>query len=319
MITDRPVYAIVLAGGEGTRLRSLTTNGLGEPVPKQFCSFGGSGSLLAAARDRAAGIAGHGRVVVVVSRAHRTWWEGELADLPGENLVVQPRGRGTAAGLLLPLLDLLRREPHARVVVIPSDHWVEDEVALGSAFRAALSETSRGPRRVALLGITPDAPETDYGWILPQPSPRHGSAGVAAFVEKPERTVAAKLMERGALWNSFLMAGAGSAFLALFQDALPGFLKRFQRCLDEDGWADGSLEELYDEIPALDFSRDVLERVTPALGVVPVPACGWTDLGTPERARRCLVRTGRGTRRRTGPTPDIATNLVAQELIGSRT
>src|SRR5574341_1084165 len=95
-------WAIVLAAGDGTRLRELTGD-----VPKQFCRLAGERSLLALALARAGRVAARERTLVVVAERHRRWWAGELAGHPAENVLVQPENRGTAAGILLPLLAAL--------------------------------------------------------------------------------------------------------------------------------------------------------------------------------------------------------------------
>src|SRR6187549_3062564 len=98
----RSRWSVVLAGGRGTRLASLTTVA-GETVPKQYCSLAGGPSMLRRAIWRAEAIAGRDRVLVVVTAAQRRWWESELRDVAPCNVLVQPVDRGTAAGVLLPL------------------------------------------------------------------------------------------------------------------------------------------------------------------------------------------------------------------------
>ena len=99
---------IVLAAGDGTRLQELTTRN-GIATPKQYCSLRGGGSLLGDALARAARCVPRKRVLVVVAEEHRRFWERELVDFPAENVVVQPRNRGTAAGILLPLMRVLEQ------------------------------------------------------------------------------------------------------------------------------------------------------------------------------------------------------------------
>ena len=115
-------WALILAAGQGTRLSSLTTTKEGFAVPKQFCSLCGGASLLEETLSRAETVATRSHIVTVVAAEHRRWWEPTLWTLPGENIVVQPQNKGTATGLLLPLLHILRRDPNATVAVLPSDH-----------------------------------------------------------------------------------------------------------------------------------------------------------------------------------------------------
>jgi mannose-1-phosphate guanylyltransferase len=227
------------------------------------------------------------QIHVVVSEAHRRWWRDELADLPAGNVLVQPANRGTAAAILAGALEIARRAPAARAVVLPSDHHVGDEAVLRSAFRAALAAVEREPGKIALLGVTPDAPDTQYGWILPRPEAHAGLRAIEVFIEKPPLERARELLERGGLWSSFLFACRVSALLDAFERAQPELVRAF---LAESSTlrAGADWSDLYASVPVRDFSRDVLERVSDRLGAVAVPPCGWSDLGTPERVARVI-------------------------------
>ena len=109
------LYTIILAAGEGTRVRSLTKNADGVCVPKQFSVVDGHRTMLHSTLGRATRLVPNDRVVVVVAEEHRRWWRQDLAELPPENIVVQPLNRGTAIGLLLPFLKVLQRDPLAQV------------------------------------------------------------------------------------------------------------------------------------------------------------------------------------------------------------
>jgi mannose-1-phosphate guanylyltransferase len=283
---DPHTWAIVLAGGAGTRLRELTTDARGTAVPKQYCSLRGGRSLLADALERAARVATEARTLVVVTEEHAAWWKPELAKLSRENVLVQPFGRGTAAGILLPALTLYQRDRHARVAVMPSDHFVREEWVLERALRGAFDAVARDPRSVLLLGITPDAAEPDYGWIVPELDARPVKR-VARFVEKPAPELAESLRRQGGVWNSFLFAARVDALLGLFATRTPALLDSFRATLTA-GAARADLETLYAGLSELDFSRAVLQGSEPALRLQTVPECGWTDLGTPARVRECL-------------------------------
>ncbi len=99
--------------------------------------------------------------------------------------------------------------------------------------------------------------------------------------------MARDLRERGALVNAFTMLGDASALLRLYEETLPELLGMFLHTLREGAAPDG-LEELYARIPTADFSRDVLERSIHGVSVLPVPECGWSDLGTPARIQMFL-------------------------------
>jgi mannose-1-phosphate guanylyltransferase len=281
-------WSIVLAAGEGSRLRELTTRG-GVPTPKQFCSLRGGRTLLGDAIARAARIVPRKRIVVVVAAEHRSFWAQELAGIPAENVIVQPRNRGTAAGILLPLLTVMERDPGARVAVLPSDHFVQMEYVIDAALRLALESLDDFGDGLTLLGITPDAAETAYGWIVPARS-QDLLRPIERFVEKPDACLATELFASGGVWNSFLFAAWGANLLAAFAERLPGMLARFRAAFE--GGLQGRQERLvalYEQLEQRDFSRDVLQGSEGRLRLEVVPPCGWTDLGTPERVERCVA------------------------------
>lgn len=315
-------WALVLAAGEGSRLASFTTGLDGRCTPKQFCSLNGGRSLLGDALARAARLVPRERILVVVARQHAELWRHELAGHPAHNVIVQPENRGTAAGILLPLVVLRARDPQAAVYVVPSDHFVADEVRLAAAARAALGELRAGRHALTLLGIEPDAPETGYGWILPGPA-AGATRRVERFIEKPERAAARLLLDEGALWNSFLLLARVDGLLALAERRLPGLAFALHASLVAGGDA---LELLYADLPTRDVSRDVLQGSEDELRVSAVPHCGWSDLGTPERVLACLEALearaamrgarARGSRQRAGaarrarPAPRAALDLA---------
>jgi len=140
MSETRQFWALILAAGDGSRLRALTTRPCGTSVPKQFCSLRGGRSLLEDAVDRARGVVDPERICTIVAHQHRQWWSGidALAPLAADNIVVQPRNRGTAIGLLYALMHILARDPDARVLVLPADHYVREEATLRHSLRAAM-------------------------------------------------------------------------------------------------------------------------------------------------------------------------------------
>jgi mannose-1-phosphate guanylyltransferase len=284
-------WAIVLAAGEGTRLRELTTRS-GIATPKQFCSLRGGRSLLGDALERAARIVPRKRVLVIVAEEHRRHWEHEVGGLTAENVIVQPRNKGTAAGILLPVLSVLERDPGARIAFLPSDHFVAREPVIEASLRLALDSLEELGTELTLLGITPDAPETGYGWIVPAASDRL-LRPVERFVEKPAESTATELFAAGALWNSFLFAVKGATLVRLFEERLPGLAASLRRVFTLDASArTAELEAVYATLDTHDFSRDVLQTNGSRLRLEIVPPCGWTDLGTPARVEACLAALG---------------------------
>ena len=293
MHRDERIWVLILAAGEGSRLRSLTTTASGTSIPKQFCSLYGGPSLLQEALSRARSVTVDEQVCAVVAAQHRPWWQPQLADLDTANVIVQPQNRGTANGILLPLLRLLESDRGARILLVPSDHHVRDEAVLARAMRDALQRLRPHSEATLLLGFEPDEPDPQLGYIVPGEPDDHGVRPVARFVEKPSKALAQALIGLGALWNGFIVASTVHGLLGLFSRSRPRVVHAMRQAIRRDLQSPGqecAVAALYEELPTLDFSRDVLADQASSLRVLRVPACGWTDLGTPERVAVALRR-----------------------------
>lgn len=285
------VWALVLAAGDGRRLRGLTTAPNGLAIPKQFCSLERGPSLLREAVARAAAVAAPERICAVVAGQHRHWWAGQLADLEPANVIVQPQNRGTAIGMLLPLISLLERDPQARIVVLPSDHHVRNEDRLARALRYAAAPPQREWAQILLLGLEPTAADSQLGYIVPYRLAGRAHHAVERFVEKPDTARAQRLLEQGALWNTFIIAADGQSLLKLFERRCPDIVTAMRDAVRGEPGEDScgaALARLYETLPDIDFSRSILQGQEQHLRVLPIPDCGWSDLGTPERVVEAL-------------------------------
>lgn len=282
-------WIMILAGGDGRRLASLTRDASGRAVPKQFWDFSGNGSPFAHALQRARALVPADRVIVVVQETHRLWWEPELAGNPGVHVVSQSANRGTGIAVLEALLVALRRDRDPHFVVLPSDQEVDDEPLWHDSLRRIQDGARDWPEHVVLLAAEAQG-DADFGWIVGGVESRDGTRSVVAFHEKPSDSAAAELAVRGALCSTFTFAGSGRGLLDLFHRRARPVLDAFRSFVaNRDAAARGGRSRFVATF-ACDFSRDVLEHAIDDLRVVPLPSCGWTDLGTPERLARWRAR-----------------------------
>ena len=292
MMRNSATWAVVLAAGDGTRLATLTTDASGNSVPKQFCSLNGGSALIQETLLRARYVAAPEQVCAIVAQQHAPHWRTLRASLPQRNLIVQPQNRGTANGVLLSVLSILQRDPLARIVFLPADHFVLDENALARALRDLVSGLNHNPESLTLIGIEPEEADPELGYILPGASLHDGSRRVAGFVEKPAPRTAQELLRARALWNSFIFGAQGAMLLGLLRRHLGASVEDMATALARDAQTSGdsAVVRHYEELPNADFSRDVAQRATHLLRVIRAPACGWSDLGTPRRVAQALSR-----------------------------
>jgi len=150
--TARNHWAVVLGGGDGTRLQSLTLKIVGDRRPKQFCSFFGGETLLAQTRARLESLFHFDRELFVVTRSHETYYREELRNVDESRIIPQPLNRGTGVAVAVALVHILQRDPDAVVVLIPCDHYYSDDEAFGHAIRSVISSAEQYPDAIVLLG-----------------------------------------------------------------------------------------------------------------------------------------------------------------------
>jgi mannose-1-phosphate guanylyltransferase len=287
-------WAVVLADGDGSRLQELTTIAVGETIPKQFCSLQRDTCLLEDAVNRAEAVAPAQHICSVVAAKHRRWWANLLHTLPPQNIFVQPDHRGTAYGILFALLQIQMRAPDSVVIMLPADHYVVDEATMARSLRIAANLASDNQALVYVLGAEPDRADQELGYIVPSEQRREAAAGVERFVEKPAMQIARLLIKEGALWNTFIFAASVRALLSMFEGRFAPTITTMRDAITGGAQARFvALELLYQDLEVCDFSTDVLERHEQMLQVLRVPACGWTDLGTPKRVEETVRKLSR--------------------------
>ncbi len=286
-------WALVLAGGDGTRLQGLTRTIAGTPIPKQYCRLLGNHSLLEVTLLRTRHLAPRTRTVVVVNRNHLGIARDHLHRVLPDNLLIQPRNCDTGPGMLFSLLHLAKKDPRALVAVFPSDHYVEDDRVFIEHVRRAGTLLKWFPEKIVLLGIRPDHCALGYGYVEPAqalpsvPGPHRkltAAFHVAAFREKPTAEAADALVRRGGLWNSFVMVFYLDRLLELLRQVVPTELAEMQLAVENPSHA----EDLYNRLLPWNFSSRFLSRVPQYLAVLRVDGVHWSDWGTPEAIQGTL-------------------------------
>lgn len=303
-------WAVILAGGDGTRLKSLTRRIAGDERPKQFCPVLGGATLLEETKRRSARDFSAEQTLYVVNRRHAAFYEPILLNVADDNLVAQPDNRGTAPAILYSLLRIAARDPQAVVAFFPSDHYISDDEKFMSHVRSALDAARRRPDLVILLGVEPESPEVEYGWIEPAAA-LHGQRNVFAvrrFWEKPNKMTAQVLQLRGCLWNSFVMAASAQALLDCIEIAVPQLYRSFS-CLPPLFGTPAefrAVENIYGRLAEVNFSHQVLAQRPNRLAVMRITGVRWNDLGEPKRVLASLEMAGIRPQWAEAPLPQFA-------------
>lgn len=293
------LWGLILAGGHGRRVQRLMRRLNGSDIPKQYCAVIGRRSMLQHTLDRTTVAIPPNQIFTVITREQLGIARAQLDGWPPECLVVQPSNRDTAPGILLPLLRIQARDPEAAAAIFPSDHFIWEEGIFMAHVLQAVEFLKDHPDRLILLGIAPDRPETAYGWIEPgeEMARRAGYRllRVRGFREKPEASTAQRLYLEGGLWNSLVMLGRLRTWLGAVRQILPDLWDRFRSVRAVLGTASETktLEEVYRDMPAVNISRQLLERIPDRLAVLPVKGVLWSDWGEEKRIFETLARIGK--------------------------
>jgi mannose-1-phosphate guanylyltransferase len=289
------IWAIVLAGGEGVRLRPLVRRVLGDERPKQYVPLLGERTLLGQTLARVGlGIPAERTIVVTMDR-HADYTAQELGREPHPHLLAQPADCGTAAAILAPTHRVARLDPGATVAVFPSDHYIGAEARFMAYIAEIASWVDTHPDRVVLLGARATRPEVEYGWIEPGEILGDASTGpvraVRQFWEKPSLVRAKLCLASGHLWNTSVVIGKARTLLKVGRLGTPGILEALDRFAEVTPDA-RALALAYEGMPRANFSRDVLQACPQSLAVARMPRLEWSDLGSPRRVMEVIETLG---------------------------
>lgn len=282
------LWSIILAGGDGGRIRPFIERWLGSPKPKQYCTFVGSRSMLHHTLDRADRLGAPHQKVTVVSQNHQGYASEALAGQQAGHVILEPDYCGTGPGIFLPLTYVRAWAPSATVVIFPSDHFVFPEDLFLEAVQRATCASHILQDRLLLFGVPPTYPEMDYGWVNVG-----GVLGwsrgscvrqVDSFIDQPGHLDALNAMAKGALWNTSVIVAKVEILWKLGWQYLPVMMERFERLGKFIGSTHEGrvLHQLYQKMPALDFSRELLQRVPERMGMIALEDVLWSDWERPD-------------------------------------
>jgi len=263
---------VILSGGSGTRLWPLSR----PERPKQFIALAGDDTMLRLTLARTTGLAGCTRPVIVANGAHAGLIDEQVG---GDALIIlEPCARNTAPAIAL--AALLADDPMATLLVMPSDHVIADVTAFHEAIARAMPLVEEG--WLITLGITPDAPDTGYGYIALGETLGEGVQRVARFVEKPDQARAQAMLDAGDhVWNAGIFLFRADAYLAALDEFQPAMLAAARTAVAQarrDGRRVLPDRAAFESCTSDSIDYAVMERAR-KVACVPVDM-GWSDLGS---------------------------------------
>lgn len=275
-------YAVIVAGGAGTRLWPLSRGAR----PKQLLSVQDGRSLLRLAYERLRGLLPADRVYVCTGAAHAAAVHEHLPELPPGNVLGEPVGRDTASAIGLAAAVVRRRDPDAVLASVTADQVIEPVESFCAALRTGFEAVDADPAALVTFGIAPTSPHTGLGYIAQgEPLDRDPRVlAVRGFTEKPDAETAQRYVRGGChLWNSGMFVWRADTVLAELATYVPGSHEALTRAAT--AWdtpdRDRVLAAVYPGLPRISIDYAVLEPAAAAGRVVVVPmAVDWLDVGS---------------------------------------
>ena len=274
------MYAVILAGGVGTRLWPRSR----ENRPKQFSDITGSGlSMIQDTAQRLEGVVAGSDLYVVTGAAYVDLTAAQLPQMPSSHILVEPSGRNTAPAIGLACLALKRQNPEAIMAILPADHVILNAERFRAALRRAAEVAQTG--FIVTLGIEPTFAHTGYGYI--KRSELLLATGdlpvyrVDRFLEKPKRAAAEQfLIDGGYYWNGGIFVSRVDTMLRELARQSPEMYARLETIDAAFGTPDATttLETVWQEMPSISIDYAVMEGAQ-KVAVVPLKA-GWNDVGS---------------------------------------
>jgi mannose-1-phosphate guanylyltransferase len=290
------LWSIILAGGDGERVKPFVEQRLGCAKPKQYCAFVGTRSLFQHTVDRALRLTEPARTLIVIARTHQNDCREQLLGRPPVKILLQPENRDTAPGLFLPLTHIHAQDPDATVVIYPSDHFVCPEDRFVEIVRHAGLAADRLVDKVIILGARPDNLELEYGWIQPGRTLAWANGfrvrEVQRFVEKPSQRETEAVRASGGIWNTCILAAKVETLWQLGWQVFPDMMVLFHElkgALNSPGEA-AVLNEIYRTMPVRNLSVHLLQHIPDRLAMIMLDGVLWSDWGSPGRISDTLDR-----------------------------
>lgn len=278
--------ALIMAGGKGTRFWPLST----EKKPKQFLNLIGDKTMIQMTVDRIRPIIPIERIFVCTGDSYIDLVKSQLPDIPEKNIIVEPEGRNTAPCIALSAMIIKKYYNDATMVVLPSDHLIKDEDSFRNILLDGEKYLKENDKAILTLGMTPNRPETGYGYIKFSKDKTYINNNevikVDKFVEKPNLEKALEYLADGSyLWNGGMFIWTVNNILDQIKEFIPktyNALKNIEQINVNE--LQGYINENYGKTDSISVDYAILEKSN-EIYVIPSDF-GWDDVGSWEALDR---------------------------------
>ena len=282
--------ALIMAGGKGTRFWPLST----EEKPKQFLNLIGEKTMLQMTVDRIKDLIPIEQIFICTGENYKELVKEQLPYITDRNIIIEPEGRNTAPCIALSTIVINRYYKNSNIVVLPSDHLINDEERFREIIKLANTELENNKETIITLGMKPDRPETGYGYIKLGENKKDLTNGeifeVESFVEKPNLEKAQEYLESGSyLWNGGMFVWNTTHILNEFKKHMPNTYEALHKADQvEENLLQNFINENYKKTEAISVDYGILER-TDSIKVIPSDI-GWDDIGSWEAIERYRIK-----------------------------
>ena len=268
--------ALIMAGGKGTRFWPLST----EDKPKQFLKLIGDKTMIQMTVERILPIIPMDRIYICTGERYVDLIKEQVPNLSVENIIIEPEGRNTSPCITLSSLVIKRKHKDATMVVLPSDHLIENEDKFRDIILKANKYLDTNNKAIVTLGMSPTRPETGYGYIKYDNNTNIEMLKVDRFVEKPDKETAEKYLKEGNyLWNGGMFLWKVNTILSEVKKYIPN---TYEVLSEIENVSDENLQEVinsnYSKTDEISIDYAVLEKSNDIYVVK--SDIGWDDIGT---------------------------------------
>ncbi|WP_292942378.1 mannose-1-phosphate guanylyltransferase [Olleya sp. UBA1516] len=274
---NKNYYAILMAGGVGSRFWPVST----EEFPKQFHDMLGTGdTLIQKTFSRLSKLIPKENIFILTNEKYNDLVLEQLPEVTLRQVVLEPAMRNTAPCILYASLKIQKENPDAIMIVAPSDHWIEDEVAFTTNVKQAFTYCQDNDALMT-LGVTPTFPNTGYGYIETGTASEDNISPVVQFREKPNYETAKQFLSKGNfLWNAGIFMWSATSVIKAFESSQPELFDLFKTGMVtyNTEFEDDFIRDNYPKAENISVDYAIMESST---NVYVIPATfDWNDLGT---------------------------------------